>query len=431
MIQKCGRCSRINPAEAAYCYYDGNLLIERAAQSTRTSKSGFLSPFVFPTGRVAKDFNELALGCQSEWETARQLLLDGQLEAFLNGLDRPDLALGAREAAHYPDPDRGLDQFLARLPARVLEAPKLNVNPLEISLGVIHVGRDRHFDIHLVNQGMRLIYGTVNCEECPWLSLADSPSCREKHFQFQAEMTLPVHIQGKYLRAGNKPLEGRLLVESNGGSAAVHVRADVPVQPFSEGVLGGAVSPRQLAEKAKASPKEAAAFFEDGSVARWYEQNGWIYPVTGPTAQRLAAIQQFFEALGLTPAPKVEIRDAEVLFQGRPGAKLRHAMELYSVENRPIYAHATSDQPWLITGHPRLKGKSVTISLKVPKVPNRPGETLTATVIVKANGHQRFYVPVTLSIRSSVDSPSRNGSVDEDNSGKPSGWSWLGRWWKH
>jgi hypothetical protein len=378
---------------------------------------------------VARNFNELALACQSDWETGRELLVAGKLESFLNVLGRADLAQGAREAASYPDADRGLDQFLARLPTQVLDGPKLHVNPSDISLGVVKLHDDRRFEIMLANQGMRLVYGSVNCEECPWLSLSESPSCREKHFQFQAEMTVTVHLQGKYLRASNVPMEGRLTVESNGGMATVVVRVEVPVEPFAEGVLAGALSPRQLAEKAKASPREAAPFFENGQVARWYESNGWTYPITEPTAKRLAAIQQYFEALGLTPAPKVEIRDAEVVFQARPGEKLRHSLEVYSLENRPIYAHATSDKDWLITGHPRQKGSSVTISLKVPKVPDRPGESLMATAVVRANGHQKFYIPVTLHIRRRKPSTSRNGEFQREDAPKPSRWSWLRRLW--
>jgi hypothetical protein len=433
MLHKCGRCSRINPAEAAYCYHDGNLLGKHPHPTAADlgTHIPFHAPFVFPNGRVARNFNELALGCQADWETARELLAEGKLESFLSALDRADLAQGAREAASYPDIDRGLDQFLARLPSQVLEGPKIQVNPSDISLGVVHVNDKRQFEISLANQGMRMVYGSVNCEECPWLSLSDSPSCRDKHFQFQAEMTLPVHLQGKYLRAGNQPMEGRLNIESNGGMATVVVRVEVPVQPFAEGVLAGAKSPRQLAEKAKASPREAAHYFENGQVARWYEANGWTYPITGPTAKRLAAIQQYFEALGLTPAPKVEIREPDVVLQGRPGAKLRTVLEVYSQERRPIYAHATSDRDWLIPGHPRQKGSSVTISLKVPNVPDRPGETLTATVIVKANGHQKFYVPVTLHIRRHLESASRNGEAqEEDDSPRLLGWSWLRRLWK-
>jgi hypothetical protein len=431
MAQTCGRCSRINPAEAAYCYHDGTLLADggRAGGAAKPDKNTFDSPFIFPNGRAARDFDELALGCQSDWATARDLLVDGRLESFLSGLGRADLALGASEAAFYPDPDRGLDQFLARLPTRVLEPPRLRVNPTEVSLGVVHVGQERRFEVHLENQGMRLLYGSVNCEECPWLSLGDSTIGGRRLFQFQAEKGFPVHLLGKCLRASNKALEGRLTIESNGGSAKVLVRVDVPVQPFTEGVLAGSNSPRQIAEKAKAAPKEAVKLFENGAVARWYDSNGWTYPIAGPVAKGLAAVQQYFEALGLTPPPKVEIREAEVTLQGKPGQALRHYLELYTDENRPIYAHAATDQNWLKIGRSRPQGRTVRISLKVPSVPDRAGEILNATVVVRANGNQRFYIPVTLLIKGSSISPSRNGASNWVESRRLPGWRWLRRFW--
>ena len=59
----------------------------------------------------------------------------------------------AREAAHFPDHDRGLDQFLAKLPSRALDAPKLHVEPREVSLGTVPLGQDRTFNLQLENQG--------------------------------------------------------------------------------------------------------------------------------------------------------------------------------------------------------------------------------------------------------------------------------------
>src|SRR5262249_14254599 len=163
-------------------------------------------------------------------------------------------------------------------------------------LGTLPVGEDRRFDLHLENRGMRLLYGTVSVEDCPWLALGDAPGAAQKIFQLFHEATVPVHVVGKHLRASSKPLEGRLSVESNGGGPVpVVVRAEVPVTPYpGAGVLAGARSPRQVAEKAKAHPKEAAVLFESGEVAQWYASNGWTYPVQGPPSSGLGAVQQFF-----------------------------------------------------------------------------------------------------------------------------------------
>ena len=114
-------------------------------------------------------------------------------------------------------------------------------------------------------------------------------------------------VRGQHLRAGAKPLEAQLTIESNGGTAVVVVTAKVPVKPFPGRCAGRRDDAAQIAEKAKATPKEAAVLFENGAVGRWYKANGWTYPVQGPAASGLAAVQQFFEALGLTPPPKVQL----------------------------------------------------------------------------------------------------------------------------
>jgi hypothetical protein len=400
MGQTCTKCSRVNPKDAAYCYHDGAVLAghSRNGGPVAVGAAPFLSPFVFPSGRQCRTFDELVMACQHDWGSARDLLTEGFFESFFGGLGRADLAQAAREAARFPDHDRGLDQLLGNLPSRVVEPPRLFVAPQEVSLGTLKVGQDGRCELHLENRGMRLLYGSVTCDECDWLALGDAPGAPEKLFQFGAEATIPIHVKGKRLRAGNKPLEGRLSIESNGGAVVVTVRAEVPPKPFPDGVLKGALTPRQVAEKAKAAPKEAAALFEKGNVAEWYRSNGWIYPVQGPSASGLGAVQQFFEALGLTPPPKVAISERSVTLQAAAGASVRHALEVKSEEKRPVYAHASSSAPWLEVGRPKLNGRVATIPLTVPHVPDRAGETLTAKVTVQANGNQRFVVPVTLVI---------------------------------
>jgi hypothetical protein len=172
----------------------------------------------------------------------------------------------------------------------------------------------------------------------------------------------------------------------------------VPVRPFTGGVLAGAKSPRQIAEKAKAAPKEAAVLFERGAVADWYKSNGWTYPVQGPSAAGLGAVQQFFEALGLTAPPKVDINEKFIAFQGNVGNALRHTLEVKSQEKRPVFAHGFSDQPWLVVERAQLNGRTAVIGVSIPSVPDRPGEVLQAKVTITSNGNQRFVVPVTLTI---------------------------------
>jgi hypothetical protein len=403
MVQTCSKCSRANPGDAVYCYFDGFVLggHSRNGGPVAVGAQAFAHPFVFPGGHQCRSFDELAIACQDNWSAARDLLKEGYLENFFSGLGRVDLAMAGKEAAKFPDPDRGLDQLLEKLPTDVLAEPRLSLETQEINLGVLKIGEEREFELRMENQGMRLVYGTVTSADGPWLALGDTPA-NEKHFQFQHDLTLPIRVRSDKLRANTKPLEAHLEVECNGGSYIVVVKAQVPVKAFPSGALAGAKSPRQAAEKAKANSKEAALLFESGAVADWYKSNGWTYPVQGPSASGLGAIQQFFEALGLTAPPKVEISTNRIDLSGSAGDQLTSAIEIKTQEKRPVYAHATSNQPWLEVSRAKLNGRVATINLSVPSVPNRQGETLTAKLTVQSNGNQRFVVPVTLQIGDSL-----------------------------
>lgn len=395
----CVKCHRVNPVDAAYCYHDGSPLSNGHTHGAPVAagKQAFPRPFVFPSGRQCRTFDELALAIQDDWKEGRNLLEQGYLEQFLGGLGRVDLARAARDAARSPDKDRGLDDLLDKLPTDALQSPRLAVAPLDVNLGVLPIGTDHRFELRLQNRGMRLLRGSITTEDSAWLALGDAGQV-EKLFQFGSELTIPVRVVGKHLRAGAKQLEGRLVIDSNGGAVTVIVRADVPVKPFPEGVLRGATTPRQIAERAKAAPKEAAAYFEKGAVAQWYRDNGWTYPVQGETSSGLGAVQQFFEALGLTPPPKVEVSVRHVNLAGAVGERLDYPLEVKTPEKRPVYAYGVSNQPWLKVGRAKLEGRVATLPLIIASVPDRPGEKLQADVTVTANGNQRFGVTVALTV---------------------------------
>ncbi|HEY7329196.1 MAG TPA: hypothetical protein VH592_16250 [Gemmataceae bacterium] len=413
MTLVCRNCSRVNPPEARFCYWDGAVLDGRgqAHGPIAVAAQPFHCPFVFPSGRHCRNFDELVLGCYSEWKDARELLREGYLESFFGALGRMDLAMAAKQAVRAADADSGLDQLLNKLPASNRESPKLFVQPLEVNLGQLSCSSDRQFMLHIENQGMGLLQGSIACEDSAWLMLGEGAGSPRKVFQCLHEFAVPVQIHGKALRAGNKPLEGRLTIESNGGATIVVVHGEVPVQPFPEGLLAGAVSPRQVAEKAKANPKAASPYFENGAVAAWYESNGWTYPVQGPASFGLGAIQQFYEALGLVKAPIVEISETAVHLQGPPCAQLERVLQVRAQEKRPVFAHAMSSVPWLRIGPILLEGRTAHIPIQVPSVPPQPGELLRGKVHITANGGQRFLVEVALTVSGRSHSGSQVAAV--------------------
>ena len=106
------------PGRASYCYFDGVVLQGPTNGHAHSSvaATSFRHRSCSPPAAPAATFDELALACHADWAEAASVLRQGFLERFFGGLGRADLALAAREAARFPDRDRGLDQLLANLP---------------------------------------------------------------------------------------------------------------------------------------------------------------------------------------------------------------------------------------------------------------------------------------------------------------------------
>ncbi|HKB42337.1 MAG TPA: hypothetical protein VKD72_38275, partial [Gemmataceae bacterium] len=341
MAQTCHRCSRANPSDALYCYFDGVVLNQGTlAGPINVGAQPFPRPFPFAPNLNCGNFDQLAWICHKHWDTAVRLLRQGDFQDFLMGIGRLDLARVAGEAVRDSDNDRALDRFLDVLPTDVLVAPKLRIQPGEINLGRLSVGQDRTAQLRLANQGLRLLHGAAACGTCDWLSLGNKPGVQRRLVQFLQDFELTITVCGKALRASARPLEAELVFTTNGGTVVVPVRAEVPVRAFPEGVLAGARSPRELAEKARAAPHAAAGLFSSDSVARWYETNGWTYPIQGPVASGVAGLQQFFEAVGLSVPPRVDISEVLVNLRGQAGERLQHTLEVSTQEKRAVYASA-------------------------------------------------------------------------------------------
>jgi hypothetical protein len=397
MSKVCPRCSCTNPAEACFCYFDGYTL--PGTEQSGPVQAGtlqFSHPFVFPNGESCRNFNQLTMGCVRNWDQSRDLMKQGDLGNFLRLIGRHDLTKLAAQCLATLDPDQALDQLLEKFPADVLQAPKLAVEPTQVNLGQVRPTGDTTFDLLLSNVGMRLLVGTVS-SECDWLVFGEGAGQNRQMFQTTGEIRVPVKVKGQKLRAGPKPFVGRLVIESNAGASSVKVQLSVPILPFPDGILQGAVTPRDLALKAKQFPKEAAVLFEKGAVGDWYRGNGWIYPVEGPSGSGLGAVQQFFEALGLTKPPRVTISDERLSFEGTTGERIPGRLKVSTPDKRPVFAHAWCNQPWLKFADPQFQGAVVRLPFEVV-IPPKPGETLQGKITVRANGNQRFQVPITLAV---------------------------------
>ncbi len=404
MASPCPACSKLNPADACYCYYDGRPLAkDRQAGPLHVGAMPFPIPFCFADGQACANFNQLALACDERWDEARGLLAAGYWPTFFGGIGRLDLVAAAKRAAAEADPDLGLSQLLEKLPADpdALRPPKAAVEPADQYLGLLTPGTDRTFELTIINQGMLVLRGmiVVNCE---WLVLDERGAPTQKMFQTRNMCTIKVRVLGGKLRAGLQSLQGEIVIDTNGGAVTIPVRADVPIRPFPKGAyandsLAGALSPHEIAVKAKEHPQDAAVLFEHGAVKAWYENNGWTYPIEGSEGSGKGAVQQFFEALGLTRPPVLKIDTAFLMFRGKAGQCLSRRVTLSTEEAKPVYAHAWSDQDWVKFGPIKFLGNRVKIPVEVT-VPPRPGETVLAQVTIRGNGKQQFVVPVTLTV---------------------------------
>ena len=98
-------------------------------------------------------------------------------------------------------------------------------------------------------------------------------------------------------------------------------------------------------------------------------------------------MQQFFEALGLTKPPRLQMRDQDVKLSGAPAAP-RHVLQVTTTDNKVIFVHASSNESWLSTGRVQVKGATANVPIECAEVPDKPGQPLSARVIVTGNGNQ-------------------------------------------
>src|SRR5262249_47414534 len=234
-VLRCRHCQRVNPPQALYCYHDGVALDGAGARGPIAAGSQpFHAPFVFPSGRAARSFDELVLACEDDWEGAKEVVQKGYLEGFLGALGRAELAEAARRAGRAPDRDRALDDFLNKLPNSARAPAKLQVQPLEMNLGQLACGSDPRLTPEIGNRGVGLLYGSRSAPGTPWLPVGDATGASRNLFDCRHETPVTVQIVGKALRAGTQPLKGKLLVETNGGTAEIPVGVQVPVTPFPD-----------------------------------------------------------------------------------------------------------------------------------------------------------------------------------------------------
>jgi len=389
----------MNPAEAVYCWFDGANLRALAAPGA-VGPERLPHEFVFPAGRHCQTYDDLLQGCLDDWDGARALLTEGAFRQYLTGAGRLDLARAADEALReHADADLALDAFLHRLPATAAPKPELELQPRKLLLGTMAVGESRAAALGVQNIGRGVLHGTLTVVEGgSWLRLAGADGVTLP-LRTVREQTVLFTIDVRGLPAPMK-CAAHLNIITNGGIVEVPVRLDVLPQPFPHAPYQGAASPRDLAVRLRNLPKPAVALFADGVIQRWFETNGWGYPVIGPTAPGLAAVQQFFEGLGLARAPRIELDEPEAFFSCAKGGIVSGRAGLSTADRKWLHAQAAAAAPWLRVTTPHVSGpQHAGIDFEVDTARLEEGRTHETTLNIEANAGQKLALRVRVEVR--------------------------------
>jgi hypothetical protein len=352
-VLHCPRCQRANPEAAIFCYFDGAVLQDGVGAAAAMR---LMQEFVFPSGRRCRTFDELAQGCQEEWNAARDLLRQGVFGQFFTTNGRADLFRASQEAQTQADPDIGLVRFLSALPISKAQAPKLDLSPRRVLLGNVMAGEARQVQLTISNQGQGMLQGALKVTEGGlWLKVAGGTNPAECLLRITRDQKITLQIDTRQM-ASAQTYVGKLTVITNGGVVEVPVRMDLMAHPFGRPPFQGAKTPREMAERMRTNPKAAVPLLESGEIGRWFAGNGWNYPVRGVPAGGVAGVQQYFEAMGLSRPPPVQVSPPEVRFACVYPENARFQIKLHTPSRKWVYANVDSDSPWLKVLKPQVWG---------------------------------------------------------------------------
>ncbi|MFM7151665.1 MAG: DUF5717 family protein [Gemmataceae bacterium] len=392
MVTSCPRCKRANPREAAYCYFDGHFLkpVDKAS-----NHQGFSREFVFPSGRRCRSYEELLEGIYYEWDDAKDLLKSGAFGQFLSAQGRADLARSSQEFQQQSDPDIGLTNFTGLLPASGVKGPRLGLNPRRLIIGPMRVGEKQTVSIRITNEGRGILQGRVRLADGdPWLAVVLERPGTSFAVHCPREQTLTLQVNTSGLVVGQNH-GAKLLLVTNGGVAEIPVRLELVGLPFPHAPYQGARTPQELARQMRDNPHAAAALFHSGDIARWFETNGWSYPILGAPAPGLAAVQQYFEELGLARAPQLTVSNSEFHFHCEPREVIESRVLIQSPARKLVYGWAESNAPWLKILTPDVYGQGQTaIAFSVDSSRMPEDRLYEGNIRIIANAGQTFQVRV-------------------------------------
>jgi hypothetical protein len=192
---------------------------------------------------------------------------------------------------------------------------------------------------------------------------------------------------------------GRLMVVTSGGVAEAPIRFELVAKPFPRMPFQGVRTPRELAERMRKTPKPAGPLLEGGDVERWFASNNWNYPVQGPVARGIAGVQQFFEAMGLSRPPQLQLSQKEIRLSAESNDPVRCQVALQTQARKWVYGRVVSQSPWVRVLTTKVIGpQNASIVLEAdPKL--RPRSADEGRVQIIGNGGQKLELSVWLDVK--------------------------------
>lgn len=400
-MQVCPRCHRSNPGEAAFCYFDGVDLRALPVAPTINGQSrpdALTRTFQFPSGRRCLNLTELAVGCLEEWDAARDMLAGGKIAQFLNEIGRPDLARSAQPPAQGKA-DAALDNLLLALPGTIDQRPRLDFTPRRLQLGTLSVGEEKRVRVQIQNTGKGLLHGKMSVTQGgEWMRIDGIRDGEELTIRAPTAQAVTLIVATRGLSSPHK-YSGKLVLVTNGGVAELPVRLDLGLYPFPKAPFLDVTTPRELADRMRTLPKQAVPLLESGEIAHWFEQNGWAFPVQGRPAQGVAAVQQFFEGMGLSKPPALELENPLIELSCQLNQRVPGQFVLRTDSKKWVFAHATSSAGWLRLHSPDISGpQQAVVPFEVDSIDLAPARTHEADVKLVGNSGQTFTGRVRLTV---------------------------------
>ena len=188
----------------------------------------------------------------------------------------------------------------------------------------------------------------------------------------------------------------------------VPAKLDLAPQPFQRQPFQGVRTQREMAERMRAQPKAGVPLLESGEVGRWFEANGWKYPVRGTPAKGVAGGAAVLRKPGAFQAAARQAVANGCLsqLQVSPGATAQ--VTLKTPAKKWVYANVESDAPWLKVLTPAVSGpQQVQIGYAIDVRQAPPEGMAEGHLTVYSNGGQKLSLRVILEVEGLKPSLSR------------------------